>query len=772
MHYYCTYFDSNCLTKGLAMLYSLHNHDKKYQIYVVCLDKQVLQIMEALSLPNVRLIPLQLIENKNPELRTAKKDRSTYEYTLLLTPVILKYLLQAVSAGSILMYLDAELYFFSDVDSIFQELDGASIFIQSCSLSPKKEHLCAQSKHNTEIIAFRNDAEAISVLEWWKLRCLEYTGQENIQTADGLSRFGNQKYLDYFQDISQAVRVSQNPGFGVAPWNVGEFTLSTSPDGIPLVDGSRVIFYHFQSFSMIAEGCASPALPAYPLSAEALRLFVAPYFTAVERALDCIRRVAPSFPVQHSLDAARRGGGFMVRKERCHLLGEVADKLIPVGGSWGDDLWVLPASVFASSNAPATEAVDKLIKYFNTYTQNPRLPRLLHCGHVTHWHPDWMNVDASPIHKEVVGIDLRSSWPIPDGFFDMVYHSHTLEYASDDEDRQITLNCWNALKSGGILRVLVPVSEHAARTNREHPDVQHQMYDAISLEKLLRSCGFTEVHVVRADESARNDFASFNLDTEPDGTVRKPGVLIMEARKPEHWQGDYKDWASAVQAADTKGYAAEGILEKVRSAALAVRDGKALWERDSVLFYNEEFNQPLFDRLMQVAADADGKLHVLDFGGSLGSTCVQHRRLLNILPEWTWNVVEQPHFVACGKQELQTDQLRFFASVEEALAAAPINVVLLSGVLQYLEDSYAMLQYVSALPVSWLFIDRTPALDGHERIVVQNVPPQIYNAAYPCRFLNKQRLEEILQKQRNISEWFQSAADPAGFYGVTARRKI
>lgn len=772
MHYYCTSFDINCLTKGLAMLDSLLNHDKNYKIYVVCLDKKTLQIMEALSLPNVRLVPLQFIEHKNPELRVSKKKHGVYEYNLLLRPIILKHLLQAVPAGSILMYLDADMYFFSGVDSVFQELDGASVFVHSRSLPSGKEFLCADGKHSAEIIAFRNDVEAHHALELWKLRCLEHTDQKDIQSADGASRFGNQKNLDFFQGILQAVHISKNPGFCVAPWNVGGFILSTSPDGIPLVDGSRVISYHFHSFSMIAEGCASPALPDYPLSAEALRLFVAPYFEAIERALDCVRSVAPSFPVQHSLEAARNGGGFMVRKERCHLLGEVTDKLIPVGGSWGDDLWVLPAGVSASPNASATEAVDTLIKYFNTYTQNSDLPRLLQFGHVTHWHPDWMNVDASPIDATIVGIDLRTSWPIPNEFFDMVYHSHTLEYTSDDEDRQITLNCWNALKSGGIIRVAAPVSEHAARTDQKHSDVQHQKYDVISLTKLLSSCGFTDVHVVRADESARNDFASFNLDTKPDGTVRKPGVLIMEARKPEHWQGDYKNWASAVQAADTKGYAADGILEKVRSAALAVRDGKALWERDSVLFYNEQFNQPLLDRLMQAASDADGKLHVLDFGGSLGSTCIQHRRLLNILPEWSWNVVEQPHFAACGKQELQTDQLRFFTTVEEALAAAPINVILLSGVLQYLEDSYALLQYLSALPVTWLFIDRTPVLDGHERIVVQNVPPQIYNAAYPCRFLNKQRLEEILQKQRNISEWFQCAVDPAGFYGITARRKI
>ena len=120
----------------------------------------------------------------------------------------------------------------------------------------------------------------------------------------------------------------------------------------------------------------------------------------------------------------------------------------------------------------------------------------------------------------------------------------------------------------------------------------------------------------------------------------------------------------------------------MRAAALAVCDGKALRERDSVLFYHEQYDMPLLDCLMQAAQEACGKLHVLDIGGSLDSTCVQNRRCLDKLPEWTWNVVEPPHFAACGKRELLTEPLLFYLTVEEAMGAAPINVILLSSVPQ------------------------------------------------------------------------------------------
>ena len=862
MRYYCTYFDSNYLMKGLAMLDSLQKYGGEHQVYVICLDNQALQIMEALALPHVQVLPLALIERKYPELRTAKKNRGAVEYYWTLTPVILEYLLQAVPAGDILVYLDSDLYFFSDLDPVFQEMAGASVYIHAHNFPSDWQHLDVYGKYNVGMMAFRNDAEAHVVLEWWKRRCLEYTGREIIQTEDGLSRFGDQKYLDYFQDISQSVRVAAHIGVGVAPWNVHGFALSTKQDGTPLVNGVPVIFYHNHSFAILAEGCVSPAMPAYPLPDEALRLFMAPYIVALERALERARSVVPSFTAGFLQDAAARGGCILVRKTKRDLVGAVADQLVPLGGAWGDNFLLLPAARGAA--APA-DISPELIKRLQVYEKNPHVARLLNCGCGKHWHPEWLNVDISSPNPEVMCVDLRVDWPLPDNFFDMAYHSHMLEHMSFAEGRKLMHHCWNTLKPGGLMRVAVPDLEGIAREylaqlaaarrgeeGAEHRlrwmvlelvdqlarhqsggemlsylgqnpvpelafvlqrigaegrglvnylhqnppppshavtdpllvgqfrmggEVHRWMYDAFSLADMLRQCGFEDVHVVRADESSWHGFDSFHLDTEPDGSVRKPDSLFMEARKPrseggkvEPWEGDYPDWASAEKAAGAKGYAANAILKKVRAAALAVRDGKALWERDSVLFYHEQYNMPLLDCLTQAAQEAGGKLHVLDFGGSLGSTCAQHRRWLEKLPEWTWNVVEQPHFVGCGKRELQTEHLRFYHTVEEAMAAAPINVILLSSVLQYLEDAYALLKMLSALPASWLFIDRTPVLEGRERIMVQHVPPEIYEAAYPCRFLDRQRIEQILVEQRSISAWFPSAVDPVGFYGVAAQR--
>lgn len=63
-------------------------------------------------------------------------------------------------------------------------------------------------------------------------------------------------------------------------------------------------------------------------------------------------------------------------------------------------------------------------------------------------------------------------------------------------------------------------------------EVHQWMYDEFSLTSILLNTGFCNVCKCAAHESMIPDFNSYLLDLEPDGTVRKPESLFMEARKP------------------------------------------------------------------------------------------------------------------------------------------------------------------------------------------------------------------------------------------------
>lgn len=66
---------------------------------------------------------------------------------------------------------------------------------------------------------------------------------------------------------------------------------------------------------------------------------------------------------------------------------------------------------------------------------------------------------------------------------------------------------------------------------RQSGEIHQWMYDRYSLKMLLEQVGFERVAVCQHDESAIPHFHEFFLDTRPDGRVRKPDSLFMEAQK-------------------------------------------------------------------------------------------------------------------------------------------------------------------------------------------------------------------------------------------------
>lgn len=66
---------------------------------------------------------------------------------------------------------------------------------------------------------------------------------------------------------------------------------------------------------------------------------------------------------------------------------------------------------------------------------------------------------------------------------------------------------------------------------RQGGEIHQWMYDHYSLSVLLKNCGLESITKRSAHESYIHDWTSFNLDTEPDGSIYKPDSLYMEAQK-------------------------------------------------------------------------------------------------------------------------------------------------------------------------------------------------------------------------------------------------
>lgn len=218
--------------------------------------------------------------------------------------------------------------------------------------------------------------------------------------------------------------------------------------------------------------------------------------------------------------------------------------------------------------------------------------------------------------------------------------------------------------------------------------------------------------------------------------------FLLERLKPLlgrgiYFSGDYADWETA--SAHASGYDSALILERVKQAMLKVKTGEAVFERDSVLFDEVQHSFPVLAALLRAAVENGDRLSVLDFGGSLGSSYFQCRGFLSALPSLKWGIVEQEHFVRCGREHFETGQLRFFYAIEECTRQIAPNVALLSSVLQYVPEPYKALDELMSGGIPYIVIDRTPFADNAaDRITVQHVPPSVYAASYPCRVFARQ----------------------------------
>jgi putative methyltransferase (TIGR04325 family) len=209
---------------------------------------------------------------------------------------------------------------------------------------------------------------------------------------------------------------------------------------------------------------------------------------------------------------------------------------------------------------------------------------------------------------------------------------------------------------------------------------------------------------------------------------------------------NYASWNEA--SAESVGYDSEIILNKTKEALLKVKHGEAVYERDSVLFDEIQYAWPLLAGLMWVAAQSSGRLNVLDFGGSLGSTFFQNRAFLDGLPEVRWNIVEQQEHVKVGKEYFENDCLKFYNSIRACLAETQPNVAILSSVLQFLEYPYKILNDILNMGCNHVIIDRTPFWDGPtDSLCVEHVPPSIFSASVPSWIFSKSRICSEIQKR-------------------------
>jgi putative methyltransferase (TIGR04325 family) len=114
---------------------------------------------------------------------------------------------------------------------------------------------------------------------------------------------------------------------------------------------------------------------------------------------------------------------------------------------------------------------------------------------------------------------------------------------------------------------------------------------------------------------------------------------------------------------------------------------------------------------------------------------------LDRIPNLRWAVIEQPHFAALGKAEFANEYLTFHSDLKSCLEHRQPSVAVLSAVLPYLADPFAVIAALRQIPFQAIVIDRTGFnTNGGNRITLQRNPRSLFSTSYPCWFFDQEQL--------------------------------
>ena len=224
------------------------------------------------------------------------------------------------------------------------------------------------------------------------------------------------------------------------------------------------------------------------------------------------------------------------------------------------------------------------------------------------------------------------------------------------------------------------------------------------------------------------------------------------------YSGNFKTWNDAME--NSVGYSAHSILEKCKNSILKIKNNEAVFERDSVLFNEPQYPWPLIACLQHIALENRNTLKVIDFGGSLGSTYFQSKIFLEHLDQLSWTVVEQENFVECGLKNFVDNHLNFEYTITDTLNnTGPVNCMILSGVLQCLEEPFKLIDEVLNTNIKYLLLDRTSFITGEPRLMVLKINDIGQKASYPLWFFNEEELLVAITSKYDLLTEFDSTAD-------------
>ncbi|MFC1621055.1 glycosyltransferase family 2 protein [Candidatus Omnitrophota bacterium] len=271
------------------------------------MDQETHSVLSDMALENVKLISLVDFEKGDALLQAAKKNRTRIEYYFTCTPSLPLYILNNFSDVGMITYIDADLYFFRDPVSIFEEIGNHSIGIVGHNLSKQNREKAIHGIYNVGWVSFRKDENGLACLDWWRKKCIDWCHD----FIDG-ERFADQKYLDDWPARFKNVVVLQNKGLNLAPWNIANYSIQVKGDDV-LIDGQPLIVFHFHGLRHLAQRFFCMGLGLYKTKAnKKIKNFIyRPYLETLLRISEDLSKRSRRFFLSSGIRSSRKVKKFL-----------------------------------------------------------------------------------------------------------------------------------------------------------------------------------------------------------------------------------------------------------------------------------------------------------------------------------------------------------------------------------------------------------------------------------------------------------------------------
>ncbi|MBI3442705.1 MAG: hypothetical protein HY007_02975 [Candidatus Sungbacteria bacterium] len=281
---FCTLTDKNYVYKWLALCNSIETHISRYTIWVLCLDDESEILIRRLDKKNVEIVNLSHL--RDTELERVRSSRTKQEFAWTCKPSIMSYILGEKNVAA-MIFVDADMLFYSSPEPLFQKYTDASIMITSHKFSEKKQYIAdIVGYYNSGFIIFRNDGTSRACVRRWKNQCIEW-----CYNFHDKGRHGDQSYLKSWpQDFKNVEEISEK-GANLGTWNLERYTVRKKR-GEFYIDDEKLICYHFHGLVVYLE--KHGILKPYPATVHQKEIYKI-YLKELQKAYNEIIAVDPSW---------------------------------------------------------------------------------------------------------------------------------------------------------------------------------------------------------------------------------------------------------------------------------------------------------------------------------------------------------------------------------------------------------------------------------------------------------------------------------------------